>query len=90
MDKCDNPPCCNPAHLETGTHADNSADMIKRDRCGQKLRVAQVLAIRKLKGELPYTEIAAQFGIVPNTVFKIMSGQSWRHLLPSEENRRAR
>lgn len=29
---CDNPPCCNPAHLIVGTHAENMADKIARGR----------------------------------------------------------
>lgn len=29
---CDNPPCCNPAHLYEGTHKQNTADMIARGR----------------------------------------------------------
>jgi len=30
--KCDNPKCCNPAHLETGTQQENDMDRIIRGR----------------------------------------------------------
>lgn len=30
--RCDNPPCCNPAHIFPGTNAENLADMVAKGR----------------------------------------------------------
>ncbi len=32
MHTCDNPPCCNPAHLHAGSYSDNQQDSIRKGR----------------------------------------------------------
>ena len=84
--KCDNPPCCNPAHLFVGTRKDNAADMVAKHRqaVGEKhgrshLTRAQVDAIRELHagGGWTHGKLARLFGVsAPNTCM-IVNRNSW-------------
>lgn len=94
MHSCDNPPCFNPAHLSAGSHADNRADSIAKDRhaygerSGRRtLDEEQVLAILDmLSWQVPQREVATVFGISAGHVSDIGSGKSWGHLLPRGED----
>lgn len=77
--RCDNPPCCNLAHLELGLHADNLRDAVERGRRipGAVLLVEQVAEIRQLRaGGAKVTEIAARFGVNKSTVSRLARGLS--------------
>lgn len=84
---CDNPACCNPAHLWVGSVIENNADMRRKNRdhylYGEnhpraKLTNLQVETIRDMaqhgKGG---TEIAKLMGLSRNTVYGIIY-RHWR------------
>lgn len=78
--KCDNEICCNPAHIEKGSHQDNMNDMKERERHG--LPHHTVRAIRKLaqtKG-VRHEDIAERFGIGRSTVTEIVNRVSYDHV----------
>lgn len=84
---CDNPPCVNPAHLSVGSKADNSADMVARDRHARgsrsgtsKLTEDQVAEIRArvARGELQRV-LAAEFGVSRPQISYIVN-KGWRHV----------
>lgn len=83
---CDNPPCCNPAHLSPGTHLDNMRDRNERGRVGRpkaKLTPEQVASIRarlaesKGKHSDAYKKIAAEYGVTYDAVYRLHKGKTW-------------
>ena len=74
---CDNPPCCNPAHLFLGTNYDNQSDKMRKGRQGaargeangtHKLSDAQVAEIRRryqrnVRGGENSVALAKEFGV---------------------------
>lgn len=69
---CHTPPCVNPDHLEPVTNAEN----LRRGN-STKLTVADVHAIRALRGKLPALDIALRFGVTPGQINNIFYGKSW-------------
>jgi hypothetical protein len=89
--RCDNPPCCNPAHLVRGLAIDNEHDKMERGRnrkaLGEaaskaKLTTADVRLIRlalgrKLRNQ---SELARQLGVGSAAISSIARGETWRHV----------
>lgn len=86
LHRCDNPPCCNPAHLFTGTNADNVADRVAKGRTssrpshGQangasKLTDAQTKQIRDMYKSENYSQsqLAKMFGVQQPHISRIVN-----------------
>lgn len=84
--RCDNPKCCNPAHLEVGTHQDNSDDKVKRGRASvgakhgrTRLTLDQAIYIRTNPDKKTLAVLAKEFGIAESTASYVRSGRSWKY-----------
>ena len=93
LHRCDNPPCCNPAHLFLGNHAANMADMDAKGRRGwargQANHTATVGRVRKLTDEQiidvrrrheageSSRSIARRYGVYNTTIDDLVNGETW-------------
>jgi hypothetical protein len=91
LHSCDNPSCCNPAHLSLGTHADNVADCVRKGRHSKGKRIRDglpacakitpkdVVEIRSLVASGCRTmDVAKQYGLRPCTITNIVKRKRWR------------
>ncbi len=69
LHRCDNPACCNPFHLRTGSQAQNMQDMATKGRQRRLLPKAVRDAILRDCG--PSREVALRHGVSTKTVAKL-------------------
>lgn len=87
---CDNPKCCNPKHLFTGTNADNVADRTAKGRTKtppqygdlnsmSKLTIEQVRQIRGLyfASRFSQSQLAKKYGVRQSHVSRLVNGVRW-------------
>ena len=90
--RCDNPSCCNPAHLFLGTATDNVHDMLAKGRArptrgsrhyAAKLTEAQVRELRRRRQEgAKFAALAIEFGISESRA-SVIAGRpdiAWSHV----------
>ncbi len=96
LHSCDNPPCCNPAHLRIGTYSENTADAIAKGRLRPlpyekqqrgSARPAAVLTeddIPEIRERLrrgdKQRDIAASFGVSQKIITLINLRRAWTHV----------
>ena len=85
--KCDNPPCCNPAHLFGGTAADNHADMMAKGRWvpprprrgsdNNASRLTEDDVIKIFRSPLRQKDLAEKYGVTGTAIGLIKRGINW-------------
>ncbi len=86
---CDNPPCCNPAHLFLGTSADNTDDMMRKGRGrlpglkGQahpRARLSDddiaMMRARYHAGSATQRELAEEYNVREQYVWRLVNGHA--------------
>lgn len=81
MHTCDNPPCCNPSHLEVGTDQDNMSDKVNKGRQPTILGnskndwdIIDDIRSSSLSGK----ELTEKYGLAKSTVSMIRNNKIWK------------
>lgn len=89
---CDNPGCINPKHLILGTYADNSRDMVERNRQAKgsrvntaKLTQQDVEDILRYPDSTSHTEIAKRYNVNVLNISRIRRGEIWKSVPRPED-----
>ena len=87
---CDNPPCCNPAHLWLGDHKSNSADMARKGRASREpTGIGETHSCAKIKERdvhyirascLTNKHLATELGLTAAAIYNIRHRKTWRHV----------
>lgn len=82
---CDNPTCCNPYHLLSGTHADNVSDRVLRNRSAVGERNGRAVlteadVIKILDDPRVSNQIGIDYGVDGATIRAIKTGKTWKTL----------
>ena len=83
LHRCDNPPCCNPAHLFAGSSKDNTADMLAKgrgNRDGRRhltLEVIPGIRERYAAGGTTLKQLASEHGVTYVAIWKVIHRKTW-------------
>lgn len=84
--RCDNPPCCNPAHLFLGTNKENAQDAAKKGRMRGDAHstvfteVGVIAILQRVYAGESKQSIAIDYGASPKTITSLVRGDRWKHL----------
>ena len=79
--RCDVRACVNPDHLFLGTNAENTADMIAKQRSGNGRRKLTESQVREIRSSTEtQRQLAERFQISIQHVYYIRRGTRWIHL----------
>lgn len=83
--KCDNRACRRVSHLFLGTPAQNSADMVRKQRSlahqhqpRAKLTPRQIVEVRCLQGLLTQRSLAAIYAVNQSQISRVMTEDRWK------------